>query len=130
VLDALKKDMESHFPIPSGHQSHLARERVIDDLHALVVDAELLLKATAGDLGQKVVDARARVVANLEHARETIVLLKERGLESAQVLLREADTKVRRHPYAAVAAALGVGVCVGLLLGRRGSPAAYDAIDI
>lgn len=111
--------MESHFPIPSTHQTQLARERVMDDLHALVIDSELLLKATAGDLGKKVVDARARLAANVERARETIATWKELGLESAQAIALKADTAVRRNPYAAVATALGVGLCVGLLLGRH-----------
>lgn len=111
--------MESHFPIPSTHQTQLARERVMDDLHALVIDAELLLKATAGDLGAKAAEARQRLTANVDRAKQTLANWGDRGLESAQALALKADVAVRENPYRAAAVALGAGIVVGFVLGHR-----------
>ena|ERR1700712_2273892 len=109
--------MESHFPIPAGHQSALARQRVMDDLNNLVKDAELLLRATAGDVSEKVSEARQQLVVGIERVKATAAELKLRGLEAA----KSADVVVRDHPYQSIFIALGVGAVVGLLLGNRAS---------
>jgi ElaB/YqjD/DUF883 family membrane-anchored ribosome-binding protein len=52
--------METHFDAMTS-ESQDARERVKEDLHALMRDAEELLKATAGDMSEKAKLARTRL---------------------------------------------------------------------
>jgi ElaB/YqjD/DUF883 family membrane-anchored ribosome-binding protein len=109
--------MESHFPIPAGHQSAVARQRVMDDLNNLISDAELLLKATAGDVSEKAREARLQLVATLERAKSTAVELRRRGVELAQ----KADVVIRDHTYESILTALSFGVIFGFFLGYRRS---------
>ncbi|HZS69194.1 MAG TPA: DUF883 family protein [Burkholderiales bacterium] len=82
--------------------------RMFDDLRALIADAEELLRATADQAGPRVQEARERAEESLRNARER--------LEGAG---RELDTQVREHPWAAVGVAAGIGLVIGILLGRK-----------
>lgn len=112
--------MESHFPnLPAPHQSQLARERVLEDVRTLVKDGESLLKATAGDLSRTAVAARQRLETMLGRARAFMAEVQLQGLQSARIAVTKAETTVKEHPFASLAAAFGVGICVGALLASR-----------
>jgi ElaB/YqjD/DUF883 family membrane-anchored ribosome-binding protein len=81
---------------------------LMDDLRAVIADAEELLRATAGEAGPKVQEARARAEETLRNARER--------LNGAGKAL---DAQVREHPWAAVGVAAGIGLLVGVLLARK-----------
>ena len=107
--------MESHFPIPAGHQSALARQRLMDDLGNLVSDAELLLRATAGDVSEKAREARDRLTAAIQRTKATAAEFKRRGMETA----KRADVVLRDHPYESILTAVTVGALVGFFLARQ-----------
>ena len=90
-------------------------ERLMADLRVVIGDAEELLKATAGQAGAKVDEARARAQESLRAARER---LQEAGA-AADAGMREIDEQVRRNPWAAVGIAAGVGLVIGVLLARK-----------
>jgi ElaB/YqjD/DUF883 family membrane-anchored ribosome-binding protein len=81
---------------------------LMDDLRAVLADAEELLRATAGEAAPKVQEARARAEETLKNARER--------LEGAG---HELDAKVRENPWVAVGVAAGIGLLVGVLLARK-----------
>jgi len=83
-------------------------DNMLDDLRALLNDVEALLRATADEAGPRVQEARERAEESLRHARER--------LEGAGHVL---DAQVREHPWAAVGVAAGIGLVVGILLGRK-----------
>jgi ElaB/YqjD/DUF883 family membrane-anchored ribosome-binding protein len=72
-------------------------EKLMADLRAVVRDAESLLQAAAAASGERLEGAG-------DDAREAV---------------REIDAQVRGHPWAAVGVAAGIGLVLGLLLGRR-----------
>lgn len=78
--------------------------KLMKDLRAVVVDTEDLIKATAGQTGERVEKIRARAEESLRKAREAV---------------READGQVRDNAWTAIGVAAGVGLVVGILLGRR-----------
>jgi ElaB/YqjD/DUF883 family membrane-anchored ribosome-binding protein len=80
----------------------------MNDLRAVIADAEELLRATAGETGERVQEVRARAEASLRAAREH---LKGAGAEL--------DTQVRAHPWAAVGIAAAIGLVAGVLLARK-----------
>jgi len=111
--------MENYFPNMNASDSQAARDRVLQDLHILVADSELLLSATMQDLGEKAVEARARLKAGLIRAKATLSEIQEKGMNSAKAAADKVDTTIRDHPYESIGVAVGVGVLVGLLLGRK-----------
>src|SRR3954467_8604387 len=78
------------------------------DLRAVVTDAEDLLKATASQNGERIEKARARAEESLRLARES---LQRAG--------SELNEQVRQHPWTAVGVAAGLGLVLGIVLGRR-----------
>jgi ElaB/YqjD/DUF883 family membrane-anchored ribosome-binding protein len=107
--------MESHFPIPAAHQSALARQRLLDDLSSLLTDTELLLKATAGDVSDKVREARDKVNAGIERAKNSIAELQRRGALAA----KKTDVLIRDHTYESILTALTIGLLAGFFLHRN-----------
>ena len=94
-------------------------EKILDDLAAVVSDAERLLRATAHHTGEEVEEARARAEESVSHAKERLTGLDEHALESAETLASDADSFVRGNPWQAVGIAAGIGLVLGLLAARR-----------
>jgi len=92
-----------------------ANERVVADLKLLVRDTEELLKATAGEAGEKFKEVRNRVAKAVESAKETCEDLQESTIKGAKAV----DETVRSHPYESIGIAFGVGLLVGVLVSRR-----------
>ena len=111
--------METHFEELENAHSSLARQRVMADLKALVRDSEDLLKATAGDVSEKAREARARVIAALERAKESCDSLQEESVATAKAAARKADTVIRSHPYESIGVAFGLGLLIGVLVTRK-----------
>jgi ElaB/YqjD/DUF883 family membrane-anchored ribosome-binding protein len=111
--------MESHFPIPTGHNTQQARDRIIKDVQALVVDGELLLKATADDLSEVALAARERLVTMLKRARAFLEDCQQHAADTARRVTAETDIAIRAHPYKAIAIGAGVGFLAGLWLVAR-----------
>ena len=92
-----------------------ANERLAADMKLLARDAEELLKATAGEAGEKIKEVRNRLARALESAKTTADHLQDKTVQAA----RAADQTIRDHPYESIGIALGVGLVIGLLVGRR-----------
>jgi ElaB/YqjD/DUF883 family membrane-anchored ribosome-binding protein len=94
-------------------------DRLIDDLSAVIRDAEGLLKATAAQTGEKVQEVRARAEESVRQAKERLAGVEEEALRRAKVLTGEAEEYVRANPWQAVGVAAGIGLVLGLLISRR-----------
>ena len=81
----------------------------------LAEDARALMAATADVAGEKVADARKRLAAALDNAKDIAGRVRDKAVEGAQA----ADEAVREHPYLAIGIALGVGALIGFLVARR-----------
>jgi ElaB/YqjD/DUF883 family membrane-anchored ribosome-binding protein len=92
-----------------------ANARLASDLKAVVRDAEELMKATAGQAGEKVTELRGRLTAALETAKDTCRRLEEKTIAAAKAT----DRTIRDHPYESLGVAFGVGLLVGVLVTRR-----------
>jgi len=93
-----------------------SHETLLNDLRALLNEAETLTKGEIADQGgSKLDDLRARLKDTQESLTEYYEIAKERVTEGA----RRTDETIRAHPYESLAIALGVGVLIGALL-RRG----------
>lgn len=93
--------------------------QLMDDLRAVVGDAEALLKATAGLAGDQVEAARARAQDSLQAARARMGDLQDDVLAQAREAVESTDRYVRESPWAAIGVAAGVAFVLGVLVGRR-----------
>lgn len=99
--------------------NNVSTEKLMQDMRAVVLDAEELLKATAAQTGERVEKVRGQVQDSLKVAR---VRLQQAGagLESqAREAAHEVDAQVRANPWTAAGIAAGIGLLVGLLVSRR-----------
>ena len=92
-------------------------QTISNDLGTLAEDARALMTATAGVAGDKVGEARERLAAGLDSAKEVAGRVRDKAVDYAKAT----DQAVREHPYHAVGIALGVGALLALLVSRRGS---------
>jgi ElaB/YqjD/DUF883 family membrane-anchored ribosome-binding protein len=94
-------------------------DKLLADLRLVVADAEELLRTTAGQAGEGAAELRAKVQASLTRAREGLADAQDAALEKAKAAGRAADDYVHENPWRSIGIAAGVGVVVGLLIGRR-----------
>jgi len=91
----------------------------MDDLSAVVNDAEELLKATASQTGERIAEVRAKTQESLRAAKVRLADAQEALLNKAKAVARETDTYVHENPWKAAGIAAAVGVLVGALIARR-----------
>lgn len=107
--------METVFQNIEHSQGDASREKTMEDLRALVRDAEELLKATAGDMSERAKEARTRLGEALEKAKATCRRLEERTVAAAKAT----DKVIRQHPYESIGIAFGIGLLIGVLVARK-----------
>ena len=93
--------------------------KLMEDLRQVVRDVEGLLKATAGQAGEKVGEARARAEEKLRAAKVRLGDLEQRARVQAGDAAGEADRYVRDNPWQAVGISAGLAFLVGVLVSRR-----------
>ena len=96
-----------------------ASEKLMRDLQTVVEDAEALLQATAAQTGERVDGIRARAQASLKQAKTRLLEAEDEALEQVRAAAATTDEYVHENPWQAVGVAAGVGLLLGLLLGRR-----------
>jgi ElaB/YqjD/DUF883 family membrane-anchored ribosome-binding protein len=99
--------------------SDINTDKLIKDLRAVIHDAEELLRATAGQAGEHIAQARAKAEASLQSARSMLAAMGTNANERARDALRSADSYVQGNPWIAVGAGAALGLLVGMLIGRR-----------
>jgi ElaB/YqjD/DUF883 family membrane-anchored ribosome-binding protein len=92
-----------------------ANQRLSSDLKVVMRDAEDLLKATAGQAGEKVAEVRSRLASALESAKSTCLTLQDKTVEAAKAT----DKVIRAHPYESIGISFGIGLLIGVLVARR-----------
>jgi ElaB/YqjD/DUF883 family membrane-anchored ribosome-binding protein len=97
----------------------VTKEKLIDDVKVVLHDADALLHETAGQLGDKAREARARLEKGIKAAKERLSDLQKQGVEQAKVAAKATDEFVHDHPWPSVGIAFAVGALVGLVIGRR-----------
>ncbi len=102
----------------SGVEGEVSKEKLMQDLRVVVADAEELLRATAGQAGEKVSAVRERIQENLDAAKERLAVAQEHVAEKTRQAAMATDEYVHENPWKAVGIAAGVGLIVGMLISR------------
>jgi len=99
--------------------SEVSAEKLAANLRLFISDTEALLRATAGQAGESVAAARAKVKNSLESAKDQLGPLGEEAAKQARAAVRATDDYVREHPWQAVGIAALAGIALGLLISRK-----------
>ncbi|WP_341928970.1 DUF883 family protein [Methyloversatilis discipulorum] len=100
-------------------QNTVTKEKLVADLKVVISDAEELLRVTANQAGEKVGELRVRMQENLTSARHKLADAEAALKEKSREVARATDDYVHEHPWRSIGVAAGVGLLVGLLIGRR-----------
>ena len=99
--------------------SDVTKDKLIADVKLVIADTEELLRATAGQAGDKIADIRARTQDRLASAKIKLAEAEAVVVDRAKEVGRAADDYVHDNPWRSVGVAAGFGFIVGLLIGRR-----------
>lgn len=94
-------------------------ERIMDDVRQVIQDVEELLKATAGQAGEKVGEARSRAEQTLQSTRKRLAALEQQAVDRARRAVGDADSYVRDNPWQSIGIAAGIAFLAGVLVSRR-----------
>lgn len=89
------------------------------DVKTLVGDAQTLLTAAAALTGEKAEDMRKRGMQMLDVALGKASQVQGQAIVKGKELAHTADVYVKDNPWRTIAAAAGVGLLVGVILGRK-----------
>lgn len=94
-------------------------DEVIADFKVVVADTEALLKATANQGGEKLAEVRAKAEESLRVVKAKMAEAQAALLVKTKEAAKATDAYVHENPWKAVGVAAGVGLVIGLLIGRR-----------
>lgn len=94
-------------------------EQLVEDIKAVVADAEAILSATAGKTGEEVAEMRAAVTARLADAKARLMAMEAAVVEKARHAVKATDEYVHENPWQSVIIAGGIGFLIGYLVSRR-----------
>lgn len=95
------------------------QQQLVSDMKSVIADAEDMLAATADQAGEKVASLRARIQDRLHGARARLTEAEQALIAKSRAAARATDAYVHESPWTAVGIAAGVGLLVGLIIGRR-----------
>ncbi len=102
-----------------SNDTDISRDKLASDLRIVIADAEELLRATAGQVGEKAVIARERIQESLRVAKDKLARAEEVVVDKTKAAARATDDYVHDHPWGAVGIAAAVGLVMGMLISRR-----------
>jgi ElaB/YqjD/DUF883 family membrane-anchored ribosome-binding protein len=100
-------------------ETAVTKDKLVQDLKNVIGDAEELLRATASQAGEKAAAAREKIQDSLHRAKVKLAEAEEAVLDQTKQAARATDEYVHEHPWRAVGIGAGVGLIIGLLIGRR-----------
>ena len=109
---------KSQHAIPQEASASSA-DQLIGEFKSLMADAEALIKATEDHPGAAMSSIRNKALETLAGAKESISSAEGKLLDKSKVAAEGADDFVHRNPWEAVGVAAGLGLLIGLFIGRR-----------
>jgi len=95
------------------------KDKLVANLKTLISDSEELLRASAGQAGEKISAARERIQASLATAKVKLGEAERAAVEQAKKAARVTDEYVQENPWQAVGIAAVAGLVLGVLISRR-----------
>jgi ElaB/YqjD/DUF883 family membrane-anchored ribosome-binding protein len=92
---------------------------VRNDMKSLVRDAQQLFREAGVATGERADELRAKGQDLLDSAAQRAQELQTAAMETGKELASNTDSFVKENPWKAVAISAGVGVLLGMLIGRK-----------
>ena len=102
--------METHFDFNSAENG--SPRKVLQDVRVLVQDVESLVRGAGLRFSARSRDELDVALVKMNEARKRLEKQAAKTVEHTAVV-------VRKHPYESLGIAFGVGVILGLILGRK-----------
>ncbi|MBI4754791.1 MAG: DUF883 domain-containing protein [Betaproteobacteria bacterium] len=99
--------------------SEVGKDKLVADLKLVIGDAEELLRLSAHQAGDKVAELRVKMQDHLTSARARLSDAESVVVEQTRAAARATDDYVHDNPWRAIGVAAGVGLVLGMLIGRR-----------
>ena len=99
--------------------STTSKEKLVADLKIVVADAEDILRSTANLAGEKVGELRERIQDRLRDAKLRLADAEAILVDKTKAAARATDDFVHENPWKAVGIAAGIGLLLGVIIGRR-----------
>ncbi len=103
----------------SSSSSVIDQQQLVSDMKSAIADAEDMLHATAEQAGDKIADMRARIQERLQGARARLAEAEATLVAKTRAAARATDAYVHESPWTAIGIAAGLGLVLGVILGRR-----------
>jgi ElaB/YqjD/DUF883 family membrane-anchored ribosome-binding protein len=97
----------------------ITTEKLMEDLRAVVADAEELLEATASQKGERIVAARVKAEESLKAAKARLAEQEAAVMAKTKAAAKATEDYVRANPWKAVGIAAAGGLILGILAARR-----------
>lgn len=95
------------------------RDKLMGDLKLVIADAEELLRVTADQASGAAAEVRGRIQGRLQQAKAELAHLQEVAIAKAKAAGHATDEFVHENPWKSIGIGAGVGLVIGLLIGRR-----------
>ena len=93
--------------------------KLVEDLKAVVADAEELVKATASQTGERITTARTKAEESLKTAKVRLAEQEGTVMAKNRAAAKATEDYVRANPWNGVGIAAAVGFVLGILVVRR-----------
>ena len=97
----------------------ITKGRLMEDLRAVVADAEELLKATADQTGERIAAARGKAEDSLKAAKVRLVEQEAAVMAKTRAAAKCTEDYVRDNPWKALGIAAAAGFVLCILATRR-----------
>jgi ElaB/YqjD/DUF883 family membrane-anchored ribosome-binding protein len=96
-----------------------AYDDLVDEFSNLVEAMEDVFTAAAEDGGEKLSELKGQAEASLRKARARLGMVEKNALAKARKIAADSDDYVHENPWTAIGVGAGVGLLLGLLIGRK-----------
>lgn len=97
----------------------ISKEQLLGDMRVVVNDLESMLKATASSADAEVRALGERLRDRLVVAKARLIDAERAVLERGREIARTTDDYVHENPWTSIGIAAGVGLLLGIVIGRR-----------
>lgn len=94
-------------------------DKLMNDLKLVIADAEELLRVTADQASGAATEVRGRIQGRLQQAKAELARLQEAAIAKVKAAGHATDEFVHENPWKSIGIGAGVGLVIGLLIGRR-----------
>jgi ElaB/YqjD/DUF883 family membrane-anchored ribosome-binding protein len=95
------------------------QDQLVSDLRAVMRDAQQLLDSGVSSCGAQATQARQRLESAMHELRQSWSECRPNAKQRLAQWQHASDEYVHQHPWTTVGMAVGMGVAMGWLLGRR-----------